>query len=105
MAATRTESQNTYHFEYTTSETFAHQLCQSASQILYQDPTLLFTVSEGFTVESATAFSEIDKNTALPVSSGIRCAISHIVGGLPYQLQYSIVQEYDLPSAAAARLK
>lgn len=104
-AATRTESQNTYRFEYTASESFAHQLCQSASQILYQDPTLLFTVSEGFTVESAVAFLEVDKHTALPVSSGISCTISHIVGGFPYQLQYSITQEYDLPSAAAARLK
>lgn len=104
-AATRAESQNTYRFEYAASESFAHQLCQSASQILYQDPTLLFTVSEGFTVESAAAFLEIDKYTALPVSSGISCTISHIVGDLPYQLQYSIAQKYDLPSAAAARLK
>ncbi len=104
-SATVSNNEDTYRYEYTANDAFAHQLCQSASQILYQDPALLFTVSENFTIESAKAFLEIDKYTALPISSGISCNVSHTVGGFSYQLQYSIQQTYDVPSAAAARLK
>lgn len=102
---TASENPSTYRFEYNASDAFAHQLCQSASQILYQDSTLLFNVSDDFSIESTSAFLEIEKHTGLPVSSGISCSVSHTVGGFPYQLQYSIQQEYDVPSAAAARLK
>ncbi len=91
-----TDESSTYRYDFTANDSFAHLLCQSASEILYQDPSLLVTLSGEYSVEGMDAYLQVDKITGLPVSSGIKCIVSHSVAGFPYRLQYDIQQQYTI---------
>lgn len=85
----------TYHF--TPTQQLATLLCEEASQNLYQDSTVLSSLASSSATEVLSAYLQIDKNTGLPLSSGIHYTGIYTITELPYRMEYTTDQSYSFP--------
>lgn len=88
--------ENTVRYTFTGNAAFAEFLCRNAGQQLYGDPDLLVSNPISIKTEALTCYLEVEKDTDLPVSSGINFAGSYEAEGLPYRFTYEISQTYDM---------
>lgn len=99
--ATYTETEDSLLISFSASESFAGLVSSNACQTLYQNPELLNELAEANTTDVLRGYLELDKNTGLPLGSGVDYSGIYTVEGLPYQLQFKADQTYDIPSATA----
>lgn len=99
--ATYADRYSTLRIEFAANEAFAQLVSANACQTLYQKPELLNEMSEDSSTDTLICYLELDKNTGLPLSSGVEYIGSYRIGGLPYQLTFRADQNYKVPCLQA----
>ncbi len=87
--------ENAYQLIFSASEKLSEIVCSDACQTLYQDPALLNSLSSSYRTDKIESTLVIDKQTGLPVSSGIDYSGSHTIEGTSYTLNSVLTQTYD----------
>lgn len=82
-------------YTFTGNAAFADFLCRNAGQQLYGDPTLLNNEMVDIKTDHLTCYLEVDKDSGLPIASGVSFAGSFETEGLPYQFIYEVSQRYQ----------
>ncbi len=90
------ETADTYRFSYVPTYQYALTLCRSVCNTLYANPDLLHELASGVSVGNFNAYLVIDKNTGVPVSSGISYDGNYMIDNHEYLLQYTTSQIYDI---------
>lgn len=93
--ATIVEDTDTYRIEFSANETFSALLGDEACVTLYQNTQILLEHADDYTADT-TCYLTIYKNSGLPVSSGFQYVGVYTMDGLPYRMEFSADQQYDL---------
>lgn len=101
LNATCTDTGSTLRIEFAANEAFAQLISVNACQTLYQKPELLNELAEESSTDALISYLELDKYTGLPLASGIEYVGSYQIEGLPYELVFRAVQNYEIPSLQA----
>lgn len=96
--ATMTDIGDFLYIEFTGSDSYAEDMCDSIYPILGMD---LDSYSESYTTDAAGGYLVINKYTGLPTSLGMSVSRSHVISGVPYALTYQLDQAMELPGASA----
>lgn len=83
------------------TDAFGDYLAENACQILYQNPKLISDTGAEIQTKDLQCYLSIDKQTGLPIASGVSYTGSYKAEGLPYLLEYSAEQIYTIPSDTA----
>jgi hypothetical protein len=83
------------------TDAFGDYLAENACQILYQNPKLISDTGAEIQTKNLQCYLSIDKQTGLPVASGVSYTGGYKAEGLPYLLEYSAEQLYTIPSDTA----
>ena len=89
------EDTDTYRMEFAAKEAFSTLLGDEACATLYQNTEILRAHAEDYTADT-TCYLTINKTTGLPVNSGFRYVGVYTMDGLPYRLEFSADQQYNL---------
>lgn len=92
------ENGSVLRFEYSGNADFIEFLCQNAGEQLYQDPHLIQVTEDSLQIEMLICHLEIDRNTGLPLSSGINFKGCYTIEEIPYDFSYSATQKYQFPT-------
>ena len=95
------ENENVIRIVFTGSEAFAPLICSNICQTLYQQPELLNDIAQSSATNSLQCYLELDRNTSLPIASGIHYEGTFTVEGVPYVLRFQADQIYDILSQSA----
>lgn len=90
-----TELDSTYQLSFSASEDLSEIVCSNACQTLYQDPALLNNLASSYETDKIVSTLVIDKQTGLPVASGIDYSGSHNIEGTSYTLTSTLMQSYN----------
>lgn len=93
------ESDSILHIQFVGTEEFALFLRESAGSILYQDSKILGSTDSSVETVELICHLALNKQTGLPLSSGIHYTGSYTAEGLPYQIQYHAEQTYSLANS------
>lgn len=80
------------------NQAFANFLVENACRILYQDPKFLEDTTDTIIAKKFHCYLTVDKNTLLPIESGIIFTGQYKTSGVPYQLEYHAEQAYHIPN-------
>ncbi len=89
-------SEDRVRFTYKANEAFASQVSSNACQTLYQDAALLERISQNNTIQTVSAYLDIDIITGLPIEAGLQYNGTYTAEGTLYQMQYSAGQIYEI---------
>lgn len=95
------ETKDTLRIIFSGCESFAPLICSNVCQTLYQKPELINDIAQSSTTNSLQCYLELDRNTSLPVASGIHYDGTFTVEGIPYGLRFEADQIYDILSQTA----
>ncbi len=95
QAATIVEDIDSYRIEFTANEVFGALLGDEACATLYQNTQILREHAEDYTANT-TCYLTIQKKTGLPVNSGFQYVGIYTMEGLPYRMEFSADQQYNL---------
>lgn len=95
------QTESTLRIVFSGSESFAPLICSNICQTLYQKPELLNDIAQSNTTNTLQCYLELDKNTSLPVASGIHYDGTFTFEGVPYTLRFKADQIYDILSQTA----
>lgn len=90
------ETESTLRVTFTANDAFVQQIASTACQTLYQEPEMLNELAQKSTTDALQCYLELDKNTGLPVASGISYNGTYTIEGLPYQLLFQADQTYTI---------
>lgn len=96
-----TVGSSTLTMRFTGSQEFAKLISTNACQILYQKPEMLKELAQSSSTDLLSCYVELDKNTGLPLSSGIDYKGTFVINALPYQLGFKADQAYTISSKEA----
>jgi len=96
-AVTEKETDTTIELTFTANEDMANTMCQNAWQILFGNPDYI----SGLDTVTMTGYIHIDKETLLPVASGVSYDGTYDKNAHQYHLKFNAEQEYTIPSETA----
>ena len=91
------ETDATIQLTFTANEDMASTMCQNAWQILFGNPDYIGDLDTA----AMTGYIYIDKETLLPVASGVSYDGTYDKNGHKYHLKFNAEQEYTIPSETA----
>lgn len=97
------EDSNSYRIEFTANETFSALLSAEACATLYQNTEILREHAEDYKTDTTTSYLTISKATGLPIASGFHYAGIYTIDALPYRLEFSADQQYELLNDTASK--
>lgn len=95
------QQDDVYKISFTASEDMAQIMRQHACETLYNDATVLDQLADSYTTDTMVGYITIDRNTCIPLSSGIHYVGTHQINGIAYPLNFETVQTYTIPSETA----
>ena len=99
--AQATDTGDRLRIVFSGSDAYSALISSNAGQTMYQQPDILNKLAQSSTTDTLQCYLELDKNTGLPVGSGIHYSGTHTIEGIPYVLRYKADQVYDIPSQNA----
>lgn len=96
-----TESDGVLHIVFSASDAYSELISSNAGQTMYQQPELLNKLAQSSTTDTLQCYLDLDKNTGLPVGSGIHYSGTYTIEGIPYELRYKADQAYHISSQNA----
>lgn len=93
--ASMTETETTYRITFLASEALAEAICADVCSTLYNDPDLLNSLASSYATDTTQCYLELDKQTGLPVASGLNYSATHTIEEITYQLTSKTDQIYQ----------
>lgn len=94
-AARLSETETTYKITFQANQLLAEAICADICDTLYNEPALLDTLASASTANTVECYLELDKQTGLPVSSGLSYSATHTIEAISYQLTSQRTQAYQ----------
>lgn len=94
--ASVSESEDMYIIELTGNDSFAKIIDAEACATLYQNPHILSETAQSYEVDTMRCYLTIDKNTGLPIGSGLDYKGSYTIEQFPYLIAYQSDHQYTI---------
>lgn len=96
-SATVRETETTYKITFQANQLLAETICADICETLYNEPALLDTLASASSADAVECYLELDKQTGLPIMSGLNYSATHTIEAISYQLTSQRTQSYQYP--------
>lgn len=94
--ASITENEDTVTIELTGNDVFARLIDAEACTTLYQDANILGATAQSYTVDTMRCYLTVDKQTGLPIGSGLDYRGIYTIEQFPYRMELQSDHQYTL---------
>lgn len=94
--ATITEQDGTIVFHFDGSDELAAAVCTNISQSLYQESSLLASLTDSSTTQDISGYLQLDAITGLPMACGLSYNGDHVIEGTTYRIHTQLNQTFSL---------
>ena len=95
-SAELTENDDVLELDFLASDKLAAMISTNACQVLYQDASLLDSISSEYTINELSCNLRIDKVLGIPVACSLKYSASHTIEGAVYSISSETEQTFSL---------